>query len=315
MSRPVQGINVQCQQGVALIIAILAVTLASIAAVAMTSRQQVDIRRTVNVLNMEQADMYVNGGESWAARVLSEDLKKNKTDSRNDDWARVLPPIPVEGGQISGFMQDQQARFNLNSLILSANRALARQRYERLLDQLGLSKALADTLVDWLDADSNVTLPDGAEDSEYLGRTDLLYRTANRPLMHVSELLLIKGYDRAAYEKLQPFISAINADTAINVNTAAKEVLLSLAKDLSDSDVEPLLKEQEKGGFDNISDFVSHSAFAGKGLSQEGLTLSSRYFLLTSNVAIGRAHQEVESLLYRENNGQVIVRLRRPVEH
>ncbi|MFO7604551.1 MAG: type II secretion system minor pseudopilin GspK [Gammaproteobacteria bacterium] len=305
----------QGQQGVALIMAILAVTLASIAAVAMATRQQVDIRRTANVLNMEQASMYVYGGEAWAGRILSADLKNNSIDTRGDNWATVLPPVPVEGGQIGGFIQDQQARFNLNSLILSANRPLARQRFERLLDHLGLDKGLADSLIDWLDPDGNVTLPDGAEDNEYLGRGQQAYRTANRPLAHVSELLLIQGFDRLAYERLLPFVCAINADTAININTAPKEVILTLAQGLTDGDVEPLLQEQERGGFSNLSEFTQHSVFAGKGLSPEGLSLSSQHFLLTSRVMIGRARQEVESLLYRGNDGDIIVRLRRPVEH
>ena len=304
----------QRQQGLALIIAILAVSMAALAATAMASRQQVDIRRTSNILHMDQANLYVFGGEAWASRILRQDRKNNNTDSRKDIWARVLPPIPVDGGQISGSIQDQQARFNLNSLLLSANRPLARQRYERLLDELGLNKSLADSLVDWLDADSNVTLPDGAEDGEYLGR-EPPYRSANRPLASVSELLLIKGYTREVYDKLRPFVCAINANTTINVNTASKEILLTLAKNLSDSDVESIIKKQDDGGFDNLNDFTANSAFTGKGLSADDLSLTSQHFLLTSNVMIGRIQQQVESLLYRDNKGQVTVRLRRPVEH
>lgn len=315
MSALIQHSRLHRQQGVALIMAIMAVSLASIAAVAMATRQQIDIRRAENVLNMEQVNMYIYGGEAWAGRVLTEDFKNNKTDTRSDIWAKVLPPVPVEGGQISGSVEDLQARFNLNSLILSANPALAKQRFERLLDNLGLSRGLADSLVDWLDGDFDVTLPDGAEDGEYLGKTSLPYRAANRPLAHVSELLLIKGFSQEAYEILLPFVCAINADTAININTAAKEVIHALAKDLDDSEIESLLEAQDKDGFDNMNDFTGHSAFAGKGLSPEGLSLSSQYFFLTSNVLIGRARQQIESLLYRENSGRVIVRLRRPVEH
>jgi len=303
------------QQGVALIMAIMAVSLASIAAVAMASRQQIDIRRAENILNIEQVNMYVYGNESWAGLVLNEDRKNNNTDTRNDDWAQVLPPIPVEGGQVSGFLQDQQARFNVNSLILSANRSLAKERFERLLDSLDISRGLADSLVDWLDSDFNVTLPDGAEDTEYLGNTTLPYRTANRPLAHISELLLIKGFTREIYEKLVPFVYAISTNTAININTASKEVIMALAKNLDDSEIATLLEEQDKGGFESIGDFTGHTAFAGKGLSQEGLSLSTQHFLLTSNIVIGRTQQEIESLLYRENSGRVIVRLRRPVEH
>lgn len=54
------------QTGVALITAMLVVALASVAAVAMTSRQQLDIRRTGNILHADQAYLYALGGELWA---------------------------------------------------------------------------------------------------------------------------------------------------------------------------------------------------------------------------------------------------------
>jgi len=64
-----------------------------------------------------------------------------------------------------------------------------------------------------------------------------------------------------------------------------------------------------------MNEFTANSAFSGKGLSADDLSLNSHHFLLTTNVMIGRIQQQVESLLYRDNSGQVTVRLRRPVEH
>ena len=90
------------QRGVALITAVLVVALAAVAAAAMTTRQTVDVRRAANVMDADQAQLYLLGAEAWAAQVLRRDLKDNKTDSFDDDWAVVLPAQTVEGGAVSG---------------------------------------------------------------------------------------------------------------------------------------------------------------------------------------------------------------------
>jgi len=103
------------QQGVALITALLVVALATIAAVAMTTRQQLDIHRTANIINGEQAYIYALGGESWIKQILLRD--NNKTDSIHDLWAMPMPPLAIPGGSVQGQVEDLQSRFNLNNLV------------------------------------------------------------------------------------------------------------------------------------------------------------------------------------------------------
>ena len=130
-----------------------------------------------------------------------------------------MPPIPVEGGFVNGRIEDLQGRFNVNNLVIAVSGtgagakavagAGAKARvgaaanassttpqldyYKRLLKLLDLEPSLAPALLDWIDADIDATFPDGAEDDEYL-RADLPYRAANRPLVDISELRLVKGY-------------------------------------------------------------------------------------------------------------------------
>ena len=58
------------QRGVALVTALLVVSLATVAAVAMAMRQQIDVRRTANLLHGEQAYAYAVAAESWARVIL-----------------------------------------------------------------------------------------------------------------------------------------------------------------------------------------------------------------------------------------------------
>jgi len=86
---------------VALITVLLVVSLATIAAVAMASRQQLDIRRAENLLDADQADLYAQGAEQWAEQLLARDAKRSQVDTLGEDWAKTLPAIPVEGGAIA----------------------------------------------------------------------------------------------------------------------------------------------------------------------------------------------------------------------
>jgi len=105
------------QQGVALITALLISALVTVAAVAMASRQQLDVRRTGNMLEADQAYMYALAAEALAIQVLNVDRGLNQIDTLDDIWNEELPPTIIEGGMISGSIDDLQGRFNLNNLI------------------------------------------------------------------------------------------------------------------------------------------------------------------------------------------------------
>src|SRR5512139_3840404 len=103
-------------RGVALVMAILVVALAATAAIAMVSRQQFDIRRSSNLLSIEQGLLYQQGIEGWAMQTLRRDRKNNDTDSSADAWAMPLPPLPVDGGKVAGQISDLQGLMNLNNI-------------------------------------------------------------------------------------------------------------------------------------------------------------------------------------------------------
>ena len=45
-------------------------------------------------------------------QMLKEDKRKTSIDTLDEDWAVELPPTLVEGGSISGSIEDLQGRFN-----------------------------------------------------------------------------------------------------------------------------------------------------------------------------------------------------------
>ena len=242
------------QEGVALITALLVIALVSAAAVAMASRQQLDIRRTANTLQRDQAYVYAMGAEIMARAVLVKDDPQK--DSKKDDWAQSGVSIPFEGGILTGTLEDIQGRFNLNNVV--KNNAVYPPDVERLKRLLAILKGnspdkevwknaepgdLANAALDWIDADDNVS-PNGAEDSDYL-QAERPYRAANAPMAATSELLLVRGFTAAIYREVAPYVTALAEHTKINVNTAKLEVLRTLDQDSTCINIAKLGRQDE----------------------------------------------------------------------
>jgi general secretion pathway protein K len=297
-------------RGVALITALLVVALASVAAVAMANRQQLDIRRAANILHGDQATLYARGVETWALQILTRDRKDTQTDHPGEDWATILPPLAVEGGEVSGYIEDMQARFNLNNLTQGNTINEAELvRFRRLLETLDVEPNLANAVIDWIDPNLEPRFPNGAEEDEYL-RFEPPYRNANRPLASVSELRLIKGVDGAIYERLAPYVAALPTAATINVNTAPVTVLRSLADGLTESDAESLVEARGEDGFASVEDFLKQDVLAGRTIEAEGLSVNSTYFRVHAETRVGRVGARLVSLVERPSDGPVRVIMR-----
>lgn len=300
--------NAGAQRGVALVTALLVVAIATVAAVSMASRQQLDVRRTASLLHGEQAWAYVLGAENWAKVVLRRDAQESQVDTLNEDWSTQPPVSFVEGGSIVGRLLDLQARFNLNNLVQASGAAdpVAVDYYKRLLHNLELDERLADALVDWIDADINVRFPDGAEDETYLS-LETPYRTANRPLADASELRLVKGYTAQVVAKLLPHVVALPVHTPINVNTADAVVLSAVADDLTVADGGRLVEGRGEDGFASVDNFRQSGVLNGKSPDPALLSVTTEWFLMLSEANIGEGRARLASRLQRDSDGVRVV--------
>ncbi len=312
--RQAQGLEGSRQRGVALITVLLVVSLVTVIAVAMATRQHIDVRRTGNLLHGEQSYAYALAAEAWARVILRRDDTQSDHDSLDEDWATALPPITVEGGQVSGKIEDLQGRFNINNLAMQDGKVseVDVAYFRRLLEILKLEPSLTDALLDWIDADINVRFPDGAEDENYL-RGTIPYRTANRPLISTSELRLITGFDQNVVQLLEPYVTALPQRTRINVNTASPVVLLAMHEDLTPSDVEALIAGRGKTGYPTVQAFMGQDTLAGRELAAP-VDVKSNYFLVHTDVIVGQVQTHLESLVARDKGKtRVLFRTRTPV--
>jgi len=290
------------QRGVAVVLAMGVVALAAIAAAAMLASQSTWSRHAELTAEHVQAQALVRAGVDWARAVLSDDRRASGVDHLGEPWALRLPPVPVDNGELAGQIEDQQGAFNLNNLVRNGKVSPPHvEQFRRLLQILGLPDALAASLVDWLDADSEPQPQDGAEDGYYRALQPP-YLAANRALTEVAELALVRGFDQAARARLRPFVSALPRFTAVNANTASPEVLAAVVEGLGLDGARALVAQRERAYFRNFSDFFNQLP-AGLMVPTEGITASSDYFLVSVRVSIGGAQARGTALLARGQAG------------
>jgi general secretion pathway protein K len=309
------------QRGVALIIALILVALATILATKLSFDGFLELKRTTGVLAAEQALQFGLGAEALAADVLIQDLQtSSQATTLAGPWAQVTQPMPItpdnnaEGepiGTMQGALEDMQGRFNLNSLArIGADGVtedpLPLEQFQRLLASVGVEPKWAGLARDWIDQDDVVGNPDGAEDAVYTSQTPP-YHTGNWPMMSPTELMNLPGFGADRYRKIAPYVTALpNANTKINVCTAPALVLESLVQGLNgewSNSPAVLANGRKTGCFPDVTTFTNVATSFGGPTAMlkigNPIGMQSSYFQLTTRVMLGTTEFTLYSLLYR----------------
>lgn len=308
------------QQGVALLMVMVLVALATIIAATLLSERQVDVQRTANVINQNQSLLYAQAAEKLLGDLLAEDLRRDNRDNHKVDhlgeiWAKPLPAYPVDGGSVQASIEDLHDRFNINSVLRDGRpEPVALAVFRRLLARHEGDAAVADALIDWLDANQEVEGGTaGAEDDYYL-RLPQPYRTADGAMLHVSELRQLRGMTPELYKQLLPLVCTLPASSTINLNTAKKDVLRALVDNAPDNLLDDFIRARSKG-FASVQDAAAHPLFsalpaADLELLKKMLGVESRYFALTAEAMINDRRSVLLSILERKDSKTLNVLLR-----
>ncbi|MBO9663877.1 type II secretion system minor pseudopilin GspK [Dokdonella sp.] len=283
------------QRGVALLVALLVVALATILIAALLDRGELVLARTRNTLRGEQAEAYAQGLEAYAAKVLL-DIPAGQADTNTSPWAMPLPPQPVPGGTIGATMRDQNGCFNLNNL--ASKNAAEREEwigiFRRLLTAVGLQADLVGAVRGWLDPDLRAT-----ETGIYLAQP-VPYRPRGGLFAHVSELRLVRGFGGDAYARLAPYVCALPPGTKLNVNTAPVPVLMSLGDGMTRATAEKLWSRGQ-ARYADVNTFLHDAGIPVTADLYHRLGVSSTYFLARSDILLDGVPFTFYSLI--ERNG------------
>jgi general secretion pathway protein K len=307
------------ERGIAAVTAILFVAVAATAAMMMLAQQSAMLDQTMLVASRAQADQYARAGLDWARGVILEDSRTSGAwDSLDEGWAQPIAGLPIERAVVAGALTDEQSKFNLNNLVDPGGKRSVPDAaiFQRLLVLLNLTPELADAVVDWIDTDSDLSGPAGAEDAYYLSLAKP-YRAANQPMVQLEELYRVRGFDAAAVAKLKPYVTALpappgaNGHTTININTASDLVLMAALPSVPKAKItqwvsaRPGKPIKEASG---IKALFPEASDADRAL----LDVKTSNFSVRIRVAQDDVELATDALLQRAPNGAAVVAWRRP---
>ncbi|PIO90092.1 MAG: hypothetical protein COS82_11340 [Zetaproteobacteria bacterium CG06_land_8_20_14_3_00_59_53] len=290
----------QSERGIALVMVLALVALVAVWAVQSADEDWVSLRRAENMQLAAKTWLGVESGEALALRTLSAD--DHAYDGLDEDWAIEAPPFPVDDGVIAGRIEDANRFLNLNDLLDSAGNAQADvvPVFKRLFTRLEIDPRLVDALVDWMDADKEPFGSGGAEESAYVNRP---YQIKNAPLDSLNEVLLIQGFDIPMLEELRKvaIVRPSYGLTALNINTAPADVLLSLADNIPQGEVEAMINARQSAPYKSIGDLTAAGMNSWVSRVKVGwLTVKSDAFMVRVEARFERARWAEEMLLARQ---------------
>lgn len=287
------------QQGVALIVALLALVLAVLLAAALIDRGEATAARWRTGWRAEQGWQLLRGMETWAAAgLLADQRATGAVDSRDELWARDMPPVEIPGARLRGRLRDLGGCFNVNALApLGLVDSQAQRRFERLLAGLQLPREIAAQAVDMVDSDTQPT-PGGAEDAVMATRPPY-GRTANGPVASASEMTRLPAMTPEAWQVLEPLLCALPADHRINLNTAPVELWLTVDDAVTPAMARRLVRA-DAGAFPDMA--AVQAALQREGLAGVDLgayAVESHYFLALADILADGLPLHYLSLLQR----------------
>jgi len=298
------------ERGVALVLVLGLVALVAVWAVESASEDWISLRRAENMQLASQSMLAAESGLELGRKILKED--DTGVDNLDEDWAQAMPSFPVDDGEVATAIVDASRFFNLNDLVNGNGvpQVKAVLIAKRLFTLLELDTGLVDALVDWMDRDGTPYGPGGAEDIAYMDKN---WRVKNAPLDSLREVLLIKGFDREVLGKLKRVAVARphTGITPVNINTAVKDVLMSLADGIPEQDVDEMVAQRKDAPWRTVAEWSSqtpYSVWAGR-INPARLGTVSDAFLIQSEARFGRVRWREEMLMGRSGKKlQVLAR-------
>lgn len=240
-------------KGIVFVLVLSVVTLFMALVMAFRTDQGMDLAHAHNFKDMLQAQYLGNAGIEAAITLL---LKDDRTyDAENEDWAKFSQYLfaassYLEGMIFTGTITDECSKIDLNSLVNKegvADEFRIKQLKRLMMDVLQIEikedefNELAAAIVDWLDPDDEPGM--GGAESDYYQSLDEPYAAKNGPFDTPEEILLVKGMKpewfngNEEYEGIGKYVT-VGTQGKINLNTASKQVLMSLAGGITEAMVE-----------------------------------------------------------------------------
>lgn len=306
------------QRGAALLLAMIILSLVTTITAGMVWHQ----RRAIEVEAAErarvQAGWILRGALDWSRLILKEDLRAAQRrgplyTSGRDPWTNPLQEARLSSflaadkdnnssdddgveAFISGRIVDAQSRLNLRITLDGGGKPMPQQvaALQRMADIVGAPGDAAARLVEALSRTVSPALEADARGAPLRPET-------------LSDMAWL-GVDSSILERLAPYVELLPVPTAVNVNTAPREVLVAAIDGLDLATAERLVQTRQRAPFENL-DAVRGVLGANIKLDEARVSVLSNWFEVTGQLRLDERVVEERSLLQREGD-RVYVRRR-----
>jgi general secretion pathway protein K len=293
-------------RGAALLVALLTLSLIAIWTALSVSRVGRLLDQDIAQQQQTQGEWVHASVRDWARVNLQMSIMQDGIDHYGKPWATRLQrqslssflvkqsDVVLEDGAeyVSAQVFDEQAKFNLTNLLNGSELNIgALDSLTQLFNAAGLNGLDAEPLArQWLAVHRPVHADSGSI-----------------PLVpqHLDQLQWL-GLRAADIDKLRPYVTILPRRTAVNINTASREVLAATMPALESEEVEALIRER-------VRPMKSLSEAAEKVPSIQGLLqfgehgVNSQFFELHSTVSLGAYQNDQNSLLQREGQSVRVI--------
>lgn len=249
------------QRGLVLLVVLSVVALFMALVVVFSADQFTDLELAQNFKDSLQSQYLGNAGVEAAISILSQD-DSTYDDLGESDWAKfseslLLASSYLEDMTMGGTITDECSKLDLNALVVkdtdgtyAVDTFRAKQLYKLMTVVLEIDitedefNDLCAAVKDWIDPDDEPSA--GGAESEYYKTLDEPYEPKNGEFDTPEEILLVKGmksewfYGTEDVAGIAKFVT-IGTKGYVNLNTAPKEVLWSLADGITEKMAEDFI--------------------------------------------------------------------------
>jgi general secretion pathway protein K len=304
-------------RGAALLVAMLVVALVATISAASLWKQWRGVEVEAAERARVQSAWLLTGALDWARLVLREDVRTGGADHLGEPWALPLQEARLttflaqdrasvalgEGDGtnafLSGQITDLQSRLNVSNLAaLGRISEPSLRAFARLFQLLGLPPAELARLAESMRLASEAGT-DGAERA----RIPIAPQRAGE--------LGGMGLAPATMVLLAPHITVLPGRTAVNLNTAAAEVIYSAIEGISLADAQRLVAEREQSPFRTAADAARLLGRPEGFADGTAVSVASRFFEVRSRFRLEQTVVEERALVQRDGPEVVVLQRNR----
>jgi len=285
------------QKGMALVLVLMIMALITAMVVEFADEVYTANAALYNWKDVRRLSLAARSGLTLQIRMITDNQERYGYTYPGTTETSVVNPREDFNGTIFVKSEDENAKFNLNSLILPNGLLNARsyETFKRLLTHLALDERIADRVADWIDPDQEPRLGNSEVSAKnaYMDSVDEL-----------SSIIDTASCDRLLTHVTVYGIGGVNGNI-VNINTASVFVLMALDDAMTRELAERVVTFRSLEPFQNVSDIVKVAGFEGPlGQSLMGrITVKALNFRIKSVAEENRIKRIIECVVGKSDGG------------